>query len=432
MREVDKDRQIADLSTLLEVSRQLAGSTELVPLLRLVEEAARKVLDCERATLFLYSERTDELFSKVATGVEAIRFPARLGIAGEAARTRRIVNVADAYADARFNPEVDRQTGYTTRNLLTLPLLGAEERELIGVLQVLNKRGGPFTERDEGLAHTLGAQAGVVLQRQILIDEAAEKRRLEQELDIARDIQQALLPERDPDLPGFDIAGWNRPADRTGGDYYDFLELGGGLLALTVADATGHGIGPALVIAECRALMRAVASLSDQRPSQCDETRHAALPQMLERVNDLLFADLPSERFVTQFFGLLDAGCNRLSYVSAGQGPILFHRAADRSVRELPTTGLPLGMLPGSTYELGEVVTFDPGDTLLVLTDGFFEWADRRARLFGVEGVTDVLLRNVEAPARQLIEALYDAVRAYGSGVEQADDLTAVVVRRTG
>ena len=234
---------------LLEVSKQMAASTELVPLLQRVEQATRQVLDCERATVFLYEACAEELYSKVATGETEIRFSAKLGIAGEAVRTKSIVNVPDAYADPRFNPEVDRKTGFRTRNLLSFCLIG-HDGQVVGVLQALNKRGGPFTPDDEELASILSSQAGVAIQRQMLLDEYAEKQQLERDLDIARDIQQSLLPASAPQIDGYDIAGWNRPADQTGGDCYDFVPLAGGRWGLMLADATGHGIGPALCVSE--------------------------------------------------------------------------------------------------------------------------------------------------------------------------------------
>src|SRR5207244_7339719 len=135
--------------------------------------------------IFLYDAARDELYSTVATGTGEIRFSARLGIAGEAARTQTIVHVPDAYADARFNREVDRQTGYHTRNLLTLPLV-APGGELMGVLQALNKQGGDFTEADIRVAGALGALTGITLKRQMLLDEAAARQRLERDLQIAR------------------------------------------------------------------------------------------------------------------------------------------------------------------------------------------------------------------------------------------------------
>src|SRR5947199_4939666 len=168
-------RRLADLSALLEVSRQLSASIELGPLLATIERSCLHVLDCDRASIFLYDQAGDQLSSRVATGiggsgpgpVREIRFPADRGIAGEALRSGAVLNIADAYADGRFNPEVDRQTGYRTRNVLTCPLLGLDGTP-VGVLQVLNKRAGAFSPWDEDVIRTFAAQAGVALQRQLL------------------------------------------------------------------------------------------------------------------------------------------------------------------------------------------------------------------------------------------------------------------------
>ena len=185
-------QQIAALEHLLEVARQLGATVELDPLLEAIATAATTVLDCERATVFLYDTGTEELYSRVATGIEdsamkEIRFPVSRGIAGEVARTGSVITLADAYADPRFNPEFDRQSGFRTRNMLAFPLRGYDSTT-VGVLQVLNKRSGQFDGHDEKLVRFLGAQAGVAVQRQMLLQEYAHKQRIQRDLNIARDI----------------------------------------------------------------------------------------------------------------------------------------------------------------------------------------------------------------------------------------------------
>ncbi|MBI4580625.1 MAG: SpoIIE family protein phosphatase, partial [Planctomycetes bacterium] len=282
-----------DLNVLVDVARRLGETFDLDSLLHTIEQAGRSALACERATVFLYDAGRDELHSQVATGTGEIRFSAKLGIAGDAVKTRSVILVGDAYADPRFNREIDRKTGYRTRNLLTLPLV-APDGQIVGVLQVLNKIGGDFTTNDQLLAAALGSLTGVALKRQILLDDAEAKRRLERDLNIAREIQQKLLPKQVPRTPGFDVAGWNRPADQTGGDIFDFFALPDGRLGIMIADATGHGIGPALIVSQCRSVLRAIT----------DSTEPPA--ELVRRLNDLLCEDLPSDRFVTLCFGILD------------------------------------------------------------------------------------------------------------------------------
>ena len=417
-------RHVADLELLLDVARQLGSTVELDPLLAAIATAAISVLDCERATVFLYDAATNELYSRLATGmddsqVKEIRFPVGQGIAGEVASRGCIINLPDAYADPRFNREFDRRSGFHTSNMLAFPLAGLE-KATVGVLQVLNKRGGPFNDRDEHLVGFLGAQVGVALQRQMLLGHFAEKQRIQRDLNIARDIQQGLLPREKPAIAGYDIAGWNRPADETGGDYYDYLPLADGSLALTLADVTGHGIGPALIVAETRALFRATVL---QRPD---------LPQAVDQVNVLLSQDLPEGKFVTAFFGILTPPTHSIRFLSAGQGPILAFSAASGAVADLETHGLPLGVMPDADYSSTSDLVFEPGDMLVLFTDGFYEWDRPDGEAFGMERVAELLRRHHALPAAELIQVVYRAVVDFSEGTRQADDLTAVIVKRLG
>ncbi|UCG17586.1 MAG: SpoIIE family protein phosphatase [Phycisphaerales bacterium] len=410
-------QQVSHLTKLLDVSRAIGATIELQPLLKSIERAALEVLDCERATVFLYDRAGEELYSKVATGGQEIRFSAKRGIAGEAARTGRIVNVPDAYADARFNPDIDKTTGFRTRNVLAFAMTGYEG-EVVGVLQVLNKQGGPFTADDETLASALSSLTGVALQRQMLLEQYAEKQRMQRDLFIACDIQQSLLPKQAPQVEGFDIAGWNRPADETGGDFYDFVELPDGRLGLLIADATGHGIGPALIVSECRAILRALASTTDD------------LETVIARANDLLFRDLDGGRFVTMFFGVLTPSASRIDYVSGGHGPLLLYRHQDGARLKLNATTMPLGIIPQIDAAPADPVVLESGDVFILVTDGFFEWANAEDEQFGVDRLFDLIHEHRSRSAADLISLLHEAVADFGRDTGQADDLTAIVVKR--
>jgi phosphoserine phosphatase len=414
---VEESRKLADLHAVLEISRQLGAGTDLGSLLQIIENATLKVLDCERISIFLHDASTDELWSRLATGQQSLRIPSNLGIAGESFRSASVINVPDAYSDPRFNREVDRKTGFTTHNLLTCPMLG-HDRKPIGVMQVLNKRGRAFDIWDEELTLTLGAQAGVALQRQLFLEEHLEKQKLLEDLRIAHDIQQRLLPRFPPRVSNYDIAGWNQPAEQTGGDFYDFQILNSGALTVTIADVTGHGVGPALIAAECRALLRSSLSLTQN------------LERVLALVNDLLNEDLPDDRFVTALVGLLEPAEHRFSYISAGQGPVFHFTRSTGEVREMPTSGLPLGVMPGRTYELSRAFTFEPGDLLLFVTDGFVEWPAPGDERFGNDNVHALLQRYHDLPAAELIQTIYRACRDFARGMPQQDDLTAVVIKR--
>ena len=410
-------KQVADLMRLIDVSRQLGATVELEPLLKSIEEAALQVLDCERVSVFLYDPNTRELFSKVATGVEDIRFPANTGIAGEAAQTRKTIHVPDAYSDPRFNPEVDKATGFKTRNMLTLSMVGYDGH-LVGVLQLLNKRLDCFTTDDERLAEMLSALAGVAIQRQFLMQEYAEKQKLERDLDLAREIQRGYLPQENPRVPGFEIAGWNKPADQTGGDAFDFIPTDDGRLGLLIADATGHGVGPALMVAECRALLRGLASIT------------VDLTQIMAKANEVLVEDLQEGRFVTVCLAFLDSETSTISHLSAGHGPLIHYVAADDCFVELPAATLPLGItknLPGGP---APDIVLGPGDLFILITDGFFEWIRADGEQFGMKRLYEVIRSNRQLACPEIIERLHRAVVEFGQGAPQEDDLTAIVVKK--
>lgn len=406
-----------DLAILIDVARQLGSTYELPALLKRIEIAARRALDCDRASVLLYDRPNHELYSLVATGVESLRFSAETGIAGEAARTGQPIVVPDAYADDRFNRAIDEQTGYTTRNLLTFPLVG-HEGHVVGVLQVLNKQRGAFTPADVNLADALSKLVGVAVERQMLLEEYREKCRIEHDLSVAREIQQRLLPPTSPIVDGFDVAGWNRPADETGGDCFDYFTLDDARLVILVADATGHGIGPALIISQCRAMLRGVASF-------CDDVARIA-----RHVNGLLHQDLPDDRFVTAFIGILDPRTQCLTYVSAGHGPLLHYHARTGETDELHATGMPMGILPQQDFDVEGPRRIEPGDVFALITDGFFEWAAPNAEQFGIERVAEVVRAMSNQPAADIIHALHERVRAFSQGTPQRDDLTAVILRR--
>ena len=408
---------VHDLNLVVEVARRLGETFDLDSLLKSIEQAGRTALNCERATVYLYDADRDELHSRIATGTGEIRFPATRGIAGDSVKTRSVILVSDAYADSRFNPDVDRQTGFRTRNLLTLPLV-VPDGEVVGALQVLNKIGGQFTDNDQLLAAALGSLTGVAIKRQMLLDEAEAKRRLERDLNIARDIQQRLLPKCVPSAPGYDIAGCNLPADQTGGDIYDFFPLADGRVGLMIADATGHGIGPALIVSQCRSVLRAMA---DER---------ATPAELVCRLNDLLCDDLPSNRFVTLCFGILDPARHRLDYVSGGHGPQLHFEAATGRVRPFDATGLPLGIMKDMEMDAAEPIVLAPGDLFVMITDGFLEWACPDGTQYGCERLVDLLRRHRELPCAELIQAIYRDVLAFCQGTPQMDDLTVALVKR--
>ena len=270
-----------------------------------------------------------------------------------------------------------------------------------------------------------GIIAGIVagqIRRHVIaaLREAETKRKLEaiqHDLDVARSIQQSLLPKEKPQAPGLDIAGWNKPADETGGDYFDWLTLPDGRVAAILADVTGHGIGPALLATSCRAYARATFG------AQLD------LTSTLTHLNEAVWRDHSRGRFVTFVAAVCARDGQEVEILSAGHGPILFYSCAQDSFSEIDAQAVPFGILPSFNPDPPSQLRFRPGDMLLLSTDGFFEWENEQGEQFGVERLMNVVRASRDRPASEIIQSLYEAVLQFSGGTSQQDDLTAVLLK---
>jgi serine phosphatase RsbU (regulator of sigma subunit) len=270
-----------------------------------------------------------------------------------------------------------------------------------------------------GLAAVVAARVRVHVAAALREAEARrEVERYQGELNLARQIQQGLLPAGAPAIGGFDVAGWNRPADETGGDFYDFVDAGDGRWVVVIADATGHGIAPALIMAACRAYLRACL------------TTMPRLADAMTTTSERLLGDLPRGKFVTLAALRCCTGSPAAELLSAGHGPLLHFRAADRSLAEITAHGIPLAMLPGFPYAKSSHLELAAGDMLVMLTDGFWEWERGDGEQFGLERLKAALVAAAGRPAAEVIAALAGAVEGFAAGARQGDDLTAVVVRK--
>jgi serine phosphatase RsbU (regulator of sigma subunit) len=245
--------------------------------------------------------------------------------------------------------------------------------------------------------------------------EAQERERIEHELQVARQIQQELLPEATPDLDGWQIAAYYGPAREVGGDFYDFLELPDGRLGLVVGDATGHGMPAALVMATTRGMLRAVVQ-SLESPGE-----------VLARVNEALVADVPPSTFVTCFYGILEPKSGHLVYANAGHDlPYLWHGGA---AEELRARGMPLGLMPGMGYEEKEI-TLKRGEGVLFYSDGLVEAHDPHYEMFGFPRLRALLADHGEE--RSLVEFLMEELSSFtGQSWEQEDDITLMTLQRS-
>lgn len=406
------------LQQILDVTRKLAAPYDLDTMLSEVVDAARSILRADRGTVFLHDAKTNELVVRVGTGLDSIRIPDYKGIVGESAQTRTLINVPDCYADERFNRDIDKQTGYQSRCMLTIPLIGYED-SLVGVLQILNKTDGVFDEQDEFIASALAAQAAVVLHRVKITETMRATEKLDREITVARDVQLGTLPKEMPTVPGYNIGGTFSPTDQTGGDLYDFVPLSEHRLFLLMGDATGHGIGPALSATQVRAMLRVALRLG------------ADLDDIFVHINDQLVEDLPDDRFVTGFFGLLDAEKHRVQFHSGGQGPIMHFHAATREYDWHPASTFPLGYMNQTQLGPAAEIIMQPGDILGLISDGIYEYENASGEQFGEERLASIVSAHGAGDMPALVKEILKATREHGGPVPQADDITIVLVHRS-
>ena len=405
-----------DLEPILAVAAKLAAPFDLRTMLREVVEAAKHVLAAERGTVWLYDAQADELLLEVATDVDPIRIPAGKGLVGSCARTRELINVRDCYSDPRFDSGTDQRTGYRTRCMLTLPLVD-HKGVLVGVMQVLNKRDGVFETADERLATVLAAQCAIALQRVRMTEALIEGEKMRQQLEMARVVQMSLLPSTMPSVPGYDVYGTFRPADLCGGDTFDLAMIEQGLLVV-LGDATGHGIAPALSVTQMQAMLRMAFRMG------------ADLETAFLQVNNQLEDYLPDDRFVTAFIGLLDPHGHKLRFLSGGQAPIIVFDGATRECRRYLPTGFPLAAMPLRSARAATAIDMAPGDILVLLSDGIYEYRNAGNEEFGEMRVEALLRRHHAAPAAELAARILAGVQAFAGDAVQEDDMTVLLVKR--
>jgi len=407
---------VIELSTIVEATKRLNSTLDLAELLNIILQLTTRQTGAERGTVFLIDREREEIWSLVGMGLDQheIRLPINRGIAGHVAASGDTINLADAYADPRFESEVDLRLGFRTRSLLCLPIRN-KDGETIGVLQLLNKKSGPFTHADEGMLRAISDHVALALENAQLHREMIHKQRMERDLALARSIQVGLLPERPPELDGFDIAVSHRPSLEAGGDYYDFIPLAPDTILTVVADVEGKGVGSAMVMANLQATLHALLA------------HLHSLERLVESLNDMILADTRGQKFMTMFIGLLDQPHRTLHYVNAGHVPPAVVRA-DGSVEYLREGGMVVGLFPSVHYDRGHV-RLNTGDIVVSCTDGITEAMDQESEEFGQPRLVDLCVRERAKPAQEIVDIVLKEVDLFSRGGTHEDDRVIMILK---
>ena len=410
-------RAVEELSVLNEVALAVSSTSALNEVVDLIVQKCVKHLRVDQGAVLMIGEQ--EANAPLQTMVRKVQsdyagIPYRLGdqITGWMLKNQQPLVINDLATDGRFRlpPEA-----VNVRSLMCVPL--RLKGKMIGVLSVFNKRDeDSFSESDQRLLTIIAAQSAQIIESVRLYEEEVKMKRIEQELDTAREIQMKLLPKAPPQIPGYDIAARSEAARQVGGDAFDFLDTGDGRVALCLADVSGKGISASLLMANVQATIRTL-SLTEN-----------SLSARLEQANKLLYDSTDSDKFVTMFYSALDVSKHELSYSNAGHNPPILVTASGE-IKRLEVGGPVLGVLPNFSFQQA-TIALAPGDLLLIFTDGFSEAMNLRLEEFGEEPLIEIARQNRELPAQQTVEKLFAAVLAFCGEAPQTDDMTVMVLRR--
>jgi serine phosphatase RsbU (regulator of sigma subunit) len=412
----DLQRYAGRLKILNEVHQALGRSLTLGELLELILDRVFDLLRPDRGAILLKEKDGDyqPAASRSAQGTsESLVFSRSL--VREVAEKGMAALVFDVQADERFATAQSMLLS-GIRSLVAAPLLDPDGT--LGLI-VLESRAGvrQFSEEDLELLVSLASVAGLHLRNLALALEAAERRRLQEELALARRIQVALLPDRLPEVPGWELYGGNIPSRGVSGDYYEVVRrCDGRECVLMIADVSGKGMAASLLTISLQAL--STGPIEDGLPPD----------EICARLSRLLYRRTPPEKYATAFLGILEPATGRLRYTNAGHNPPLVLRAAG-GADELGSTGAPLGLLPQASYTAGETV-LGPRDVLVLYTDGLVEANDPEGDEYGLERLKEACLRGRSGTCAVLAGALAEDLEAFARGVPFADDRTLVLARR--
>lgn len=412
-------RQLNNVNALLQMSRVLGSNIGLNNLLPLIVAKTTQVMRAERSSLFLYDKKNKQLIGRVTEGAGTQEFviPDSRGIAGRVARTGQLANVVDPSKDPDFAAIFDKQSGFQTHNILTVPIVDAKNN-VLGVLQALNTLDHkPFDADDERMLAALASQAQVAIERERLTQTAGENRKLEDALKFAQSIQLGMLPQRFPDPQQSRVELYAKliPAKIVGGDFYDFIWIDFNLLGLVMADVSGKGIPAALLMAKAMTLIRAHLGAL-QNPAEA-----------LRKANEELARDNDQAMFVTVFVAMYDCDTGALTFSNAGHNhPYLLR---DHSVIEIDEAkSVPLGADEEAEFINAQTQLSD-GDILFMYTDGVTEAMNPENQEYGEDRMCECLSAHTQGSMKDLADACVDSVRTFARGADQSDDITLMALR---
>jgi len=409
-------RSVYRMRRILEAAKILNSTLDLAELTAIILRIVQDEVGVDRGTVFVVDRAQGLLRSVVAQGIELneIVVPLGHGIAGTVAARGDMIDIVDAYADSRFDSSFDAVLGYRTNDLFCMPIVN-RSGAVVGVLELLN-RTRPLLEEDREFLAGVSVHIGLALENASMHLEIVEKRKIEKEMLLAREIQQNFYPNIPESRSGVQICASCVMCDAVGGDYLDYFKLPEGRFIVTLGDVSGKGIGAALVMSSLHATCRAL-------------VRHVQSPEQITNiVNETLIETTTAQTFVTFLVMLIDPQARRIHFVRAGHHPPFMVEPSGKLVWLDQGGGPPVGLFSGTKYG-GEVRDIPEGSTLVICTDGVIDAESAEGELFGNERLGALVAGNPGASAAEIHNTIQESVRDFAGNRKPTDDSTLIVLK---
>jgi len=412
---------VQELNAMRTVSEVMTSNINLDDLLNLILNKLVSTINAERGTLYLVDEERGEIWSRVLLEdvgpLSEIRVKIGEGFAGHVAATGEVLNIPDAYVDPRFNQHFDKVSGFRTRSILTAPMLNPQQK-IIGVVQLLNKKDGPFTFRDERLLTAMASQAAISIENARLYQQEIQQQLINRELETAHAIQASFLPDRIPKYDGWDIGAVWRPIRNVAGDFYDFYELEDGRLAVVIADVSGKGIPAALFMALSVTVLR------------FGMTMNLAPDEVTRRANEMIISEQRSRMFATTLIAYITPHTGEIQYSSGGHNPALLYRREESCCEYISAPGVAIGIFKNADFEL-KITHMKIGDIFVMYTDGITEVINDHEEEFGEERLEELVIQHTTSSAQTIATRILEAIIDFAGEQDLFDDATLLVIKRT-
>lgn len=408
---------VEELTVLNDLAISASLSLEVDQMLDIIVEKSIKAVKAEQGSILLVTEQAETplktLIRQVDQRSRLLTYRVGTHITGWVLKHQQPLMIEDLATDSRFQPT--EQERREIRSVLCVPI--RLKAKIIGILMVTNKKTfEPFNDNDLRLLSIIAAQSGQLIRNSRLQEEALEKKRMEQELAMARKIQLNLLPKKNPATKWLEISSYCKPADEVGGDYYDYFLLAEDQIGIVLADVSGHGASAALVMTMVKGILHSITH------------KLKTTDKVLSEMNSILNPIIPGDMFVTMIFLIFDSKKRLLRYSNAGHNPLLFFDTQTNACQMIELKGPALGLTNLSVYKEKEIA-LNSGDLFLIYTDGVTEAFNEQAEMFEESRLVQAVEETTKEPANIIIEHVNSKLKSFINNAPQSDDVAMITVK---